>query len=548
MRALHYRNRVRDRDRPSAYLGSIGGVRRDAARSDLPEFQGWNAGINFAGLSRNYGWETVMGRARDLDENNGWINAGLDRRVESVMGGRIQLSAQPKFNLLNRDFQWRMEWAGKTQDRFEVWGNDVERRCDARQRLSFGALAKLAYLQYVRDGEACAEIRDDARGIDNTTNVLLIEPERIGTPPERVKEEGPRLRNGLAFDANGAMTGGWVRSGHPSDYLAGFGAERHDFIPVRGPTGRAKFLHVFSPRRAEQNRGISRLAEAMLPAKMLDRVDRAEVNAALKAAIFSLFIESAGKAEDIGDMLAPVSDTSTMDPWMAAYMGFRSERPVEVDGAQVNQLFPGEKVHTPQSNHPNTNYAAFGSFILRKVAGSLGVAPPQVSGDWAGINYSSARAMLNEIWRSFVEDRWYFTQAFLTPIYAAWLEIEVALGNILVPGGPANFYRNKTALCMCEWIGPGRGSVDPLKEANADNLDTAAGRKSTVEAIRERGRNPEDVLAEEAYYQNARKERKLEPVNHNVKAATDAANADAANQDDPPAPPSAQPPAREPAA
>ena len=134
--------------------------------------------------------------------------------------------------------------------------------------------------------------------------------------------------------------------------------------------------------------------------------------------------------------------------------------------------------------------------------------------------------MLNEIWRSFLEDRHYFTQHFLTPIYAAWLEVEVALGDVKVPGGPINFYRNKTAICMAEWIGPGRGSVDPKKEADANNADTAAGRKSTVECILEGGRDPSDVLSEEAWYNEERAARGLEPVNNNVKAGDAAASAE----------------------
>jgi len=507
-----------------------GGQRRDAARHDLTEFSGWAPGMRFAGASRDYGLDTILGRSRDLDENNGWINAGLDRRVESVIGVNIRLSAQPKYELLGRDYAWRMKWTGITQARFDVWGNDIEHRNDAQQRLTFGAQARLAYLGYVRDGEACAEVRDDARGLANTTNLLLIEPERVGTPPLLKGSEGPLLRDGIAFDANGAMTGAWVASRHPGDTTATRDKERYTFIPVRGKTGRAKFIHVFNPRRVEQNRGISRLAEIMVPAKMIDRVDRAEVNAALKSALFSIFIESAGSPEDIGDMLAPAADDDDLDPWLAAYINYRGEHPARVDGAQVNQLFPGEKVHTPAATHPNSNYPDFIRFVLQKIAGSLGISYPQLSQDWSGINYSSARALLNELWRSFMEDRWFFTQHFLTPIYAAWLEVEVANGDVKVPGGPANFYRNKTALCMAEWIGPGRGSVDPLKEANANNLDTAAGRMSTVEAILERGRDPEDVLAEEQYYQDRRKARGLDPINHNLKAAT-AATEDAAQED-----------------
>lgn len=508
----------------------LGSTRRDASRHDLPEMAGWNPGLGFAGSDLYGEWDTITGRARDLDQNNGWINGGLDRRVESVIGGRIQLSAQPEYALLNRDHTWRMVWAGDVQSRFKVWGNDIERRCDARQRLSFGAQAKLAYLTYARDGEVAAEIRDDDRGLPNTTNVLLVEPERISTPQNSTMTEGPRFRRGIEYDGNGAAIAYWVRSGNPNDPTLGMDQLRWDRIPARGPTGRAKFIHVFSPRRAEQNRGISKLAEVMLPAKMLDRVDRAEVNAALKSAIFSFFIKSPGTTEDLEGALAPTGAETELDPWIAEYLAYRGTKPVRVDGAQVSHLLPGEDVVVPNRQSPNSNYPQFAQFVLKKVASSLGISYPQLSQDWAGINYSSARALLNELWRSFMEDRHYFTQHFLTPIYAAWLEVEVALGTVKVPGGPANFYRNKTALTMAEWIGPGRGSVDPNKEADADNKDTAAGRKSTVEAIRERGRDPTDVLSEEVWYQAERHNRGLAPVNHDIKSNDPAGTATEENQ------------------
>jgi lambda family phage portal protein len=494
---------------------------RDAARHDLSEFSGWRPSLRFSGGNYSREWDTITGRARDLDENNGWVNGGLDRRVETVIGVNIRLSAQPVHELLNRDYEWRMKWTADVQSRFKVWANDIDRRCDARKKLTFGALAKLAYLSYIRDGEAAAEIRDSKRGLQNPTNILLIEPERISTPDTYLGQEGPRFRNGIEFDGDGAAVAYWVRSGHPQDPNPNWTQTRWDRIPAQGKTGRAKFLHVFSPRRVEQNRGISRLAEVMVPAKMLDRVDRAEVAAALKSAMMSFFIKSPGSTEDLEAALAPSTDITQLDPWVSAYLDYRERTPVIMDGAQINHLLPDEDVVIPNASHPNSNYGEFAKHVLQKISGSLGLSYPQLSQDWAGINYSSARAMLNELWRSYIEDRTFFTQAFLTPIYAAWLEMEVANGTVKIPGGPANFYRNKTAICMAEWIGPGRGSVDPLKEANANNLDTAAGRKSTVECILETGRDPVDVMSEEQWFLAEREARGLSDPNHNVK--TDAA-------------------------
>lgn len=511
-----------------AYNGSgalvpISRARRDAARHDIHELAGWNPGVSWGGSDPLGDRNTILGRARDLDSNNGWINAGLDRRVEAVIGESIQLSAQPAHQVLGRDIQWRMAWAANTQVRYRVWANDIDRRCDARKRLSIGQIARLAYLGYIRDGEATAEIRDDDRGLPNTTNVLLIEPERVSHPQDRGLTESARLRNGIAYDENGAAEGYWVKSRHANDPNPEADRFRWDYVPARGPTGRARFIHVFSPRRAEQLRGISRLAEAMVPAKMVDRVDRAEVAAALKSAIFSLFIKSPGTTDDLAAMLAPAGSDSDSLGWVDEYLDYRkTNRPV-VDGAQVNVLYPGEDVVTPERSSPNTNYPEFVRFVLQKIAGSLGISYPQLSQDWEGINYSSARTLLNEMWRSFLQDRTFFCQSFLTPIYAAWLEVEVALGEIKVPGGPANFYRYKTAICMAEWIGPGKGSVDPNKEADANNKDTAAGRVSTIECIRERGRDPDDVLAEELAYNAKREAMGLGELNHNLKANDTAA-------------------------
>ena len=497
---------------------TIGQNTRDAARADVSELAGFRPSIRFPGSTNRSDWNTIVGRARHLDENNGWINGGLDRRVEAVIGVNIRLSAQPVHELLNRDYEWRMGWTGTTQARFNVWGNDIEHRNDAQQRLTFGAQAKLAYLTYTRDGEVAAEIRDDARGLSNTTNVLLVAPERISMPEDRALMESPNLRGGIAMNDNGAPVGYWVRSGHPADPAPTMQQQRWDYIPARGPTGRAKFIHVFSPRQIDQNRGISRLAEIMVPAKMLDRVDRAEVEAALKSALMSIFIKSPGDTDDLEAALAPPGSGQTVDPWIEAYLSERTTSPITIDGAQITHLLPGEDVVTPDRTSPNSNYPQFARFVLQKMAGSMGLSYPQLSSDYAGINYSSARALLNEIWRGFMEDRRYFTQHFLTPIYAAWLEVEVANGDVKIPGGPVNFYKNKTAICMAEWIGPGRGSVDPLKEASANNLDTAAGRKSTVEAIYEAGRDPVDVMAEEAWFLTERQKRGLAAPNHNVKA------------------------------
>lgn len=496
-----------------AYSG--GGSGYDAGRFDLDELADWVPNTGFADDDIEDVSEQVTGRVRDLDKNNGWINGGLDRRVESVIGVNIRLSSQPMFRLLGHDYEWRREWSRISQDLFRVWANDIEKRGDATKQLHFGAQARLAYLHYLRDGEVAAQVRMTDRGSRFRTNIKLIDCDRISNPNNTSNTE--RLRNGIKMDRHGAPLGYYVRVKHPDDRTPSMDNFRWKYVQATGPSGRAKFIHVINPRRIDQMRGISRLAEAVVPSKMLDKVDRAEVKASLLSAVFSFFIKSPASNSELRDAMGSAPDGQSSDFSIWDWLKFRKKKPVRVDGAQVRQLLPGEDVVVPDRQSPNANYAAFQKFVLQKIASSLGVTYPQLSQEWAGINYSSARALLNEIWRSFLEDRYFFTQQFCTPIYAAVLEEAVVTNQIAIPGGQMNFFMHKTEYTTCEWLGPGRGSVDPLKEANANNLDTAAYRKSTPELIRESGRDPEDVISEELAFREELEERGLAPANHNIK-------------------------------
>jgi lambda family phage portal protein len=503
-----------------AFFGR-GNSGHEAGRHNVPELQGWNPGTTYSDNDNRGTRDAIVGRAQDLDANNGWVHGALDRRVEAVVGGRIRLSSQPKYDLLGQDYAWRMKWTGNVQSLFTVWSNDVHRRCDARKQLNFGAMVRLAYLQYVRDGEVCAEVRMSSRGARFSTNIKLIDSDRLSNPQDRQNTKA--MRNGVEYDSNGAPLAYHVQKRHPQDMTADWEARQWERIPAfTSRTGKAKFIHVFNPRRIEQSRGVSRLAEAVVPSKMLDVVDREEVKAAIKSAMLSIFIQSPAPTSELQGAVAP--DGKQAD-WSDGYLGdmlaYREEKPFRQPNTHTGHLLPGEEVIVPAATHPNANYEVFQSTILRKIASSIGISYPQLSQDWAGINYSSARALLNEMWRSFLQDRDFFTQAFCTPIYAAWMEEAVARGEIEVPGGAAQFYRLKTELTLCEWVGPGRGSVDPLKEANANNLDTAAGRVSTVELVSERNRDIEDVMSETQWHLNELQRRGLSEPNHNTKAAAE---------------------------
>lgn len=507
------RVRVRAGFEPTSYLG--GGQAFEGGRSDTQETSGWNAprvhmDQVFAGQGRQ-----IIDRAEDLDRNSPWINGALDRVVESVIGNGLQPWPTPIYEALGKDMKWAMDQARTIRARWRVWAEDPLFRCDAKMRFSLGTLTKIAYLNFRRGGEAMAEIRRNDRGSTNPLNVLLIDPKRLRNP-RGTPDTDPLLRNGIEMNADGVPIAGHVLKRHPDDVTPGFDQFETVRIPFRGSTGTPKLIHVINPRYVEQTRGFSQLVESMVPAKMLERYDRAEINTAMLQAIMAVFVESPGTPEDLADAIAPASDFAG-NP-LTEYVAYRQENPLrQLGDAFIRQLLPDEKVHFLQPTHPNANYPEFQKAQLSKLAASNGLSYAQISQNWADINYSSARAMLNEVWRGIEQEREYFAGHFMQPIFVSWHELEVALGTVKVPGRAAKFYENLSALTNCTWIGPSRGTVDPMKEASARNLEEAARRKSPIEHILEDGRDPFEVLDQQKLFDDALVERDLDKPDYNTK-------------------------------
>ncbi len=129
---------------------------------------------------------------------------------------------------------------------------------------------------------------------------------------------------------------------------------------------------------------------------------------------------------------------------------------------------------------PAAQFADFESAILRNIASGLGISYEQLASDWSKVNYSSARAALIEIWRSWTARRVAFGQGFCQLFFMAWLEEQVLDGHIRLPHNAPDFRANWTSYARAKWIGPGKGFVDPVKEVQASAMRVALG-LSTLE-------------------------------------------------------------------
>jgi lambda family phage portal protein len=511
--------RVRHGPSPVALAGS--GRAYDAADWQSRELGSWTpnltSGIDEVLDSR----DMVTRRARDLVRNHPIISGATDRRAESVVGPNIRLEVMPAFLKMGQSPDWADEWSAGTEQEFELWARDPRKLCDAEMQLQFGGMVEMAYRHWWNDGEAAAVVKMlPATGprvlAQWETCVEVIDPDRIGNP--RGMADFSRLGNGntliggIEYDRNKAPIAAHVRIAHPSS-ASGGAMDNFRWKRVRfyGPTGRPIFIHAFRRKRADQRKGISQFVSAIKRVKMFDRYDDAEIEAALLNAVMAAWIESPDTDENIADALAPTSSSDGAAASLDAQMRYRMEHPVRMNGVRVIHGLPGEKAELLRAEHPSANYPEFQATGLRSMAAALGLSYAQVSQNWADINYSSARAMLNEIWRGLLHDRWLFTQSFCTPIYLAWLEEAVAKGMIAVPGRKTNFYKWRNALSLCEWMGPGRGTVDPLKEGQANEFFHNMGLVDASSIAGELGRSHDKVLFRQSREAKARERYGLAP-------------------------------------
>jgi capsid protein len=123
---------------------------------------------------------------------------------------------------------------------------------------------------------------------------------------------------------------------------------------------------------------------------------------------------------------------------------------------------------------------------LGKIAAALGLTYDQLTGDLSQVNFSSIRAGLNEFRiRTEIVQRFTIINLGLEPITSRWLEML----PLYVPKLSAQGIYPKFSL-------PRRYGVDELKDAQADLLEVQAGFNTMENALEERDRTFQEVLAE----------------------------------------------------
>lgn len=463
------------RSRRGSKAALVGREAYDAADVMSQELGGWMPSREHPDSEMGQARDPVTARARDLVRNNGFAAGGIQRETDAVIGAQFRPAAKPDWRALGIDHAEATEIGEQMDAAWRIWADDPLHGADVSRTQDWGGLAALAYRTELVDGDAIAVLhwRDDSPGPFRTC-VRIVDPDLLSNPQNA--PDTPQLRGGIEFDRWGAPVAYHFRRQHELAMWGWGESQIWDRWERVLDWGRPQVVHCFERQRDGQTRGISRIAPVLDAMKMQDKHARVELQAAVLSAILGLFVSSPLSPDAVQDLISDGKFTD-LD---GARRSLIHEQGLTFGGVRLPVLPPGDSIESVTVARPAGQYAMFETAVLRRIATGMGMSYEQLAMDWSQVNYSSARAALVEIWRGFAARRREFASRFCQPIRMAVIEEAIDLGLVRLPKSAPGFLDAPGAWLRAKWIGPGRGFVDPVKEAQAAALRVALG-LSTME-------------------------------------------------------------------
>lgn len=506
-RAEFMEKRVKAWSRPNAqaaaHMGA--GVGHQSTRH-------WNPWLASADADSVFDRDALVARARDLVRNDGAAAAAVQHAADLIVGHRWVLAAKPDYRALGVTRDVARELGRAMEREFYAWASDPRRFCDKRRRQNFASMLTLMARQWAGpegEGLAIMGFRDEAKRIESgarySTCMEVIDPDRLANPTGQVDKD--TLRAGVETDEDGAPIAYHIRKGHQVDIGASSKSWEFERVPYEGPFGRPIVLHVMDHDRAGQTRGVTRFAPILIAFKQLAQITDAEASNTLLNAMFGAFIKTGHDPKSIAEAFA-TEDVNWNDLRTTLY----DKAPLYMNGVRMPVLAPGDEVQLNTASRSTQPYVEFRAAFLSIFASLTGISYEQLSRDFSRTNYSSARAALNEVWRTVGARRATLGAQVASPIYFAVMQEAFDRGYITEPDGAPSFEEAPQAYCDAIWIGPALGSVDPVKDRQAVQIGREIGLTTLEIACAEEGQDYEDVLDQLAYEKQEIEARGLSPT------------------------------------
>lgn len=408
--------------------------------------------------------DRLRGRGRELANNNDYARKFRGMVENNIVGPE-------GFTL-----QSRVEDAPGKPDRLAnvaIEGGFAEwcRACDITGKMSFRDLCENLVGGLPSDGEFLVRM---VRGADarNRFNFALqvIDVDRIDTAMNvAATANSNAVIMGVEVDSYRRPVALHLFEAHPSD---GVQSSRQ-----RVRVGAAETLHRFRVERAEQMRGIPWMAPGMLSLHHLGGFKLAALLAAEHGANHYGFFQTPEGNAPIGAVDAATGDNIT------------TSQPGVYDTLPAGVTFQSH-----ESKYPNEVFGPFVKTTVQRIASGWRVAYHSLANDLEGVSFSSIRSGTLEERDRWAADQAWFRDTFLEPVYAAWLQMALISGALLMPNGSPLPAAKLVKFSAHQWQGRRWDWVDPRNDMEAKILGVRAGIIAPQDLSAQMGSDFEDTL------------------------------------------------------
>jgi lambda family phage portal protein len=428
----------------------------DVPRGSSSAMRGLDAYSNSADYDTIPKLEGVRALQKDLFMSSA-ISPAILRRMRTLgIGSGLTVSPRPDAEALGIDPDAADVFAKSFQREYGMWADsfsaDFDGFCTGFEQQG------LVYFNMLLSGD-CFWMpvwrRPTEAGFPYELSIKLIDADLVRDPSVK---GGLDIEGGVEKDASGQVVAVWVWDRFVNDLS--YKQAKCRRVPVYDSRGRRQIYHVVDPERLNQRRGLGRLANVAKHMKQVSRLGDAQLMSALVASYFTVFVKDA-TGMGIGPMPNANLDTGDVaKKW--------DDGSVSLGPGNILTL-PGNKDVTLASpNKSDQNFNVFFDTLWAQACAAGGIPVEQALMRYTS-SYTAARAAANDVWVARLADRQLIVRRFCQPIYTELL-IEAILRNRISAPGFFRDYSNRSAWSKAQWIGSGRGSLNPLDEAKAHEL------------------------------------------------------------------------------
>lgn len=412
--------------------------------------QGWTRASGDANAVNGPALSRLRDHARDLVRNNRQMKSALRTIANHTVGWGIVAKPEPAND--------------KVAARWKAWAETTA--CDADGRHDLYGLQKLIIRGVAEAGEMLVRrrVRLLTDGYPIPLQIQVLEPDLLDSAKTALLPNGGQIIQGVEFGPLGDRVAYWLFPTHPGATLNVGGTM---MTPSRRIPA-TEIIHVFDQERAGQVRAVSWFAPNILPAKELDEYMDAQL---MKQKIAACLAVITSDADGQGAPLGQADDTNNP--------GIDSLEP----GAILN-VPPGRNVEVVQPPQVN-EYDVFTKVENRANAKGLGLSYEDYTGDYSNVNFSSARMARLEHYENVHDWRWrMLVPQFCNPVWGWAMQALQIMGEL------------ETEVPQARWAAPPIPMIEPDKEGLAYQRNIRTGLQTWSDAVRERGYDPDEVLAE----------------------------------------------------